>query len=180
MARKRGSLLREEKGAAIVIALIMIIVLTLIGLASTYTSTFEMKLSGNKRGSTNAFYATDGGVQAVLASVTNFNDSNFATVATSALPVALQNEFIDKKFSSPSLSLPSGVSFSDAPTVNLYHTTKTNAPRGLGFSAAGNINFEHFFADSVGRDQIDAGLFKANCEVREKVVRLLPTAQGGN
>jgi len=179
MKKEVEALLRDESGTAIVIALIMMIVLTLIGLASTFTSTFEMKLSGNKRGSTDAFYTADGGAQSVLGLVANFNSSNFLPVSSTSLPVELRSEFIDTRSTSPSFALPTGVSFSDSPNVTLYHTTKTNAPRGLGFSATGSIEYEHFFIDSVGRDQTEAGLFKANCQVREKVVRLLPTAQGG-
>ena len=48
---------KSESGAALVIALIMMIVLTLIGLASTFTSTFEIILSGEKKRSTDAFMA---------------------------------------------------------------------------------------------------------------------------
>jgi len=65
--------LKDQSGVALVLALVMIVILTLIGLASTYTSTFEMKLSGNKRGTTDAFYAADSGVQVVTANVDNFS-----------------------------------------------------------------------------------------------------------
>jgi Tfp pilus assembly protein PilX len=57
--------LKDRSGVALVIALIMIVVLTLIGLSSTFTSVFETKLSGTKRESTNAYYATDAAAQAV-------------------------------------------------------------------------------------------------------------------
>ncbi len=70
---KNSSILKNQSGAALVIALIMMIVLTLIGLASIFTSTFEIKISGNKRGSTDAFYSADSGVQVVMARVENFN-----------------------------------------------------------------------------------------------------------
>ena len=59
MSKKMAYPLKDQSGVALVLALIMIVILTLIGLASTYTSTFEMKLSGNKRGTTDAFYAAD-------------------------------------------------------------------------------------------------------------------------
>src|SRR4030042_4528316 len=97
-------ILRGQSGAALVIALIIMVVLTLIGLASIFSSNFEVKLSGNKRGSTNAFYAADAGVQSVMANLSNFNLSgNFVTVNPSTLPTDLQNQSIDSKFPSPSL-----------------------------------------------------------------------------
>ncbi|OGP65552.1 MAG: hypothetical protein A2169_14300 [Deltaproteobacteria bacterium RBG_13_47_9] len=64
--------------------------------------------------------------------------------------------------------------------MTVYHTNKTNAPRGMGFSATGNIEYEHYIVDSTGRDQMEVGLLKSNSQVREKVVRLVPTSQGGN
>ncbi len=73
MLRKTTNILTNEKGAALVIALMMMIMLTLVGLGSIFTSTFEVKLSGNKRGSTNAFYAADSGVQVIMANIENFD-----------------------------------------------------------------------------------------------------------
>ncbi len=73
MHKKIVNPIKDQSGVALVLALIMIVILTLIGLASTYTSTFEMKLSGNKRGTTDAFYAADSGVQVVVANVENFS-----------------------------------------------------------------------------------------------------------
>jgi Tfp pilus assembly protein PilX len=179
MNREKLTILRDESGVALVIALLMITILTLIGIASTFTSTFEIMLSGNKRGSTDAFYTADGGVQAVLPDIANFNTSSgFASVNTSSLPLNLQNESIDLRNTSPTLSLPSGVSFTDAPTVTVYHTTLTSVPRGSGFSAI-NFEYAHYLIDSVGRDQTDMGLVKSNCQVREKIVRIIPTLQGG-
>jgi len=54
--------LKNEKGVALVIALIMLIVLTLIGISSINSSIFETKISGNERVGSSAFYAAEGGV----------------------------------------------------------------------------------------------------------------------
>lgn len=172
---------RDQSGAALVIALIMMIVLTVIAVAASFTSIFEIKLSGNKRATTDAFYTADGGVQAVLPGNTNFYTSSYTLIPNSgSLPQTVRNESIDSKFSSPTLSLPTGVSFTDPPNVTIYHTTKTGAPKGLGLSASGNYDFAYFIIDSIGRDQIDVALLKSNYEVIEKVLVLVPTLQGGN
>jgi type IV pilus assembly protein PilX len=178
LAPSNVSILRNQSGVALIIALIMIVVLTLIGLASTYTSTFEIKLSGNKRGSTDAFYTADGGAQSVLANLTNFRVIVPPWTAVTP-PIDLQNESIDWGLTAPTLSLPAGVNFTAPPQVTIYHTTRTGAPRGLGFSATGNIEYEHYIVDSLGRDQMDSSLIRSNSQVREKVVRLVPTSQGG-
>ena len=175
------SIFRDQSGAALVIGLIMMIVITLIGLASTYTSIFEIKLSGNKRGITDAFYTADAGLQSSLATVTNFNTSTYTAVAdTTTLPQSLRHESIDSFSSAPVLSLPAGVAFTDPPQVTLYHTGVTGAPRGTGMSATGNMEYQYYIVQSTGEDQIDSSLVKSTCQVRQKVVRLIPTAQGGN
>ena len=57
---------------ALVVALIVMIVLTLIGLSATFTSTFEIMLSGEKKRSTDAFYAADSGGNVLLLNHQNF------------------------------------------------------------------------------------------------------------
>lgn len=57
------SVLRNEKGVVLVIALIMLVVLTFLGVASINSSVFEARISGNDRVGSAAFYATEAGVQ---------------------------------------------------------------------------------------------------------------------
>jgi len=171
----KNSILRDQSGAALVIALVMIIVLTVIGLASNFTSIFEIKLSGNKRGSTDAFYTADAGVHAVLSNLANFSISSYSSPGT--LPPDLSNESIDPtngKLTSPTYTLPSGVSFVEEPRVTIYHTTRTGAPRGVGFSAGGTVEYQYHIIDSIGRDQTDGSLIRSSSQVREKIVRLVP------
>lgn len=72
MGRESISKLKEQSGTALVIALIMMVVLTLIGLASTFTSIIEARLSGIKRESTAAYYAADAAAQVVFNNIQNF------------------------------------------------------------------------------------------------------------
>ncbi len=57
------SVLDNEKGVALVIALIMLVVLTLIGISSISSSVFETRISGNERLGSAAFYAAEGGIK---------------------------------------------------------------------------------------------------------------------
>ena len=153
--------LRTQSGVALVIALIMMVVLTVIGLASTFTSTIEATLSGKKRGATDAFYAADSGVQVVLARIENFN---------------LPGNYVNNKYDP--FTNPINPNPTNASVVISFDPNQHGAPRGTGTSA---INFEygHYMIDSTGRDQIEADLIKARCTVQQKVVRLIPTMQGG-
>lgn len=187
--KKSNLILRNESGIALVVALLMIVILSLIGIASSSNSTFEIKLSGNKRGSTESFYMADAGVQMVLANITNFNTTNGSYQDIPGDQPSQEEEFkkdkpeligenIDKKYTSPQYSLPSGVSLADPSQVTLYHTADTKVPRGVGMSAI-NFEYNYYIIDSTGRDQMDLSLYRSNSVVREKIVRVMPTTQGG-
>ena len=60
------NILRNQKGAALIIALLMLLVLTLIGINAINTTTFEANIAGNERIGTEAFYVSEGGVQVGL------------------------------------------------------------------------------------------------------------------
>jgi hypothetical protein len=60
---KRFESLRDQKGVAFVIALIMLLVLTMIGVSSVTMTTYENNVAGNERLYNLAFYAADGGLE---------------------------------------------------------------------------------------------------------------------
>jgi len=161
MERKIHICLKNESGAALVIALIMIIVMTLIVLASSLTSMFEIKLAGNKRGSTNAFYSADSGVQVTLGRIENFN---------------LPGQYVDNKynpFTDNNNPNPTNASVSIS-----FDPIQQGAPRGTGISAI-SFGFNHYMIESTGKDQVESSPVKSQCTVQEKIVRLIPTMQGG-
>jgi hypothetical protein len=59
----KRSCFRNEKGMAMVVALVILLVLTLIGFSSINTTTFESNIAGNERLRTDAFYAAEGCLQ---------------------------------------------------------------------------------------------------------------------
>jgi Tfp pilus assembly protein PilX len=60
------NILKEEKGVVLIIALLMMLVLTLIGISSIGTTNFEMGISGNERVRMDAFYAAEAGIQVAI------------------------------------------------------------------------------------------------------------------
>jgi len=54
---------RSEKGVALILALIMLLILTFVGISAISTTTFETNISGNERVGTVAFYASEAGFQ---------------------------------------------------------------------------------------------------------------------
>ncbi len=63
---KGESMLRNEKGIVLVVALLLLLALTLIGIASISTTNFEGLISGNERVANAAFFASEAGIQVAL------------------------------------------------------------------------------------------------------------------
>ena len=55
--------LNNNRGSALVVALLMLVVLTLIGISATTTTTFELQIAGNDKLYKRAFYAADGATE---------------------------------------------------------------------------------------------------------------------
>ncbi len=64
----------NEKGTALLMALIMLLLLTLIGFAAVTTSNIEVQISGNQRVASTAFYAYEAGIECVRYEI-NINSS---------------------------------------------------------------------------------------------------------
>ncbi len=155
---KRGWRGGDQSGAALVIALIMMVVLTLMGIAASFTSILEIMISGHKRGTTNAFYSADSGIQVVIANIDNFN---------------LTNKYINNKYNPFTDS--NNPNPSQARVTITYNMAQQGSPIGLGFSATGNYEFQHFLIESTGEDQGGSGDNRSLCTIEQKVVRLIPT-----
>ena len=164
MHQQPFSILRTQSGAALVIALAMMIVLTLIALASSFTSIFEIKISGKKRMATDAFYGADSGVQVVMGNVRNFD-----------LPAKydVNNRYDYSRYTDGEGK--QNYNPTNADIIILHNTTQSGAPRGMGMSATGGLEFAHYLIESTGRDQTESGSNKSVVTIEQKVIRLVPT-----
>ena len=64
MAKKNNK--RLERGAALIVSLLLLLVLTVLALSLINTSTFEIGISGNEKTRLEAFYAAEAGIQMAL------------------------------------------------------------------------------------------------------------------
>jgi len=85
---------RRQKGAALVIGLILLMVLTLLAISGMNTATLELQMAGNAQYSENAFQASETGIETALreAKVLGVNTANVDPEKTVAMP----NSTIDK------------------------------------------------------------------------------------
>jgi Tfp pilus assembly protein PilX len=156
---KTNAILKNQSGAALVIALVMMVVLTLIGLASIFTSIFEMKMSENKGCSTDSFYGADSGILVIADKANNFSPKNAGDY----------NPFSD------TVTNPSNPT--NAIVTVTYDGNRHGVPRGSGISAT-NFEIEHF--KIVSSKQTCPNPAPTTTTIQEWAVRLVPTAQGGN
>jgi hypothetical protein len=68
---KITSIINNRQGSAIIVALIVLVLLTVIGIAATNTSTTEVQISTNALLNNVAFYAADSGIEAGRAALNN-------------------------------------------------------------------------------------------------------------
>ena len=152
MDSRTNTILRKQSGAALVVALIMMVVITLIALASSYTSIFEIAISGNKRGKTDAFFVADGCINGIASRTATFDAANFTII--------LPNSGTSIN---PNPNPPCGTGSVTA-LLN-----QSGAPRGGGWGDS--VNYSYFLLDCTGHDTAGSA---AKSIMKEDVMRLLP------
>lgn len=72
----QGSIFKKQNGMALVIALLMLLVLTIIGINAINTTVFETNITGNQRIYNTAFYGAEGGIDDFQATITPADPRN--------------------------------------------------------------------------------------------------------
>ena len=149
MKYKDRSFYPREGGFALVITLLIMLVASVIGFAAMTTSDIEVRISGNNHWGNQAFYAADGAIEVALADGSNFQRTGKNLDLTEPVRANV--------------------------TVG-YDPTQKGAPRGKGISSL-HFNFDHYLVTSKGYTSVAS--LSASSQVQEKVIKLVPTAQGG-
>jgi hypothetical protein len=149
MKWQKGFISHEERGVALVVTLMIMLVASVIGFAAMTTTDIEVRISGNNHWGNQAFYAADGAIEFALADGANFQRVGKNLGITDPVTASV--------------------------TVG-YDPTKKGAPRGKGISSL-HFNFDHYVITSQGYASV--ATLGASSELQEKVIKLVPTAQGG-
>jgi hypothetical protein len=179
--------LKDQSGTALVIALIMIALLSLIGSASMFTSTIEISLSGNKRGKaasyidthiSNPLMQTQYRHPAFFELDPSLTIDGTTTVITDSLhspniPPDLRDQPpIYYTFTLNQIQLPCGTSVqtSDGTTnrITIYYLGSRGSGSGLGDS--GGFIHSVCIIDTIGEDNVASVPFRAQTKIREKLV----------
>ncbi len=149
MKRREPILSRTERGFALVITLLLMLVASVIGFAAMTSTDIEVRISGNNHWGNQAFYAADGAIEVALSDRSNFQRAGKNLDLTEPVRASV--------------------------TVG-YDPTQKGAPRGKGISAL-HFQFDHYLITSKGYTSVAS--LSASSELQEKVIKLVPTAQGG-
>lgn len=90
--RGPGFALPPQRGIALVMALVMLMILTMLGLTAMSTSSLEEKMSGNIQESTRAFEAAESGISSAVGTAGLLNPNT-----TQAAPVTRNYDYDSKK-----------------------------------------------------------------------------------
>jgi hypothetical protein len=143
-----SGILRSDKGLALIVALLVLLVLTLIGISAISTTTFENRISGNERIAASAFYTAEGGVEGGSAQlpstvpipVTPFGEGSSYWSGSpkdrgNPRPFVILGDYVD-----PGSPVPSGIDVADNPpgTFKRYQIHAT----GESFGATKEIEVQ--------------------------------------
>lgn len=132
--------IKNQKGIALVVALVMLLVLTFVGLAAISTTSYEARIAGNERVYNNAFYAGDGGIE-------NFRGR--ASTGEFVYSVATSGSYqaaIGDCVSNVTYSRRPGPDFGGAPTVDFLVRSEGVSP---SFPTAGRVVIESIIEVSM-------------------------------
>ena len=82
--RQSNLIIGDEKGSVLLIAMAILVMLTLVGIAATNTSTIESLIAGNEKDYKKGFYNADAGVSWVVANGPNIDALNIGDLIPQA------------------------------------------------------------------------------------------------
>jgi hypothetical protein len=130
----------EQKGIALVVALIMLLVLTFVGLAAISFTSYEARIAGNERVYNNAFYAGDGGIENFRGRAST-GEFVYSVVTSGSYQVA-----IGDCVSNVTYNRKTGPDFGGNPTVDFFVRSEGVSPN---FPTAGRVVIESIIEVSM-------------------------------
>lgn len=131
----RGPIRSEQRGAALVVGLLLLLVLTVLGISGLVMATMELQMAGNQQYQERAFQAAESGIEQAMRS------PNLNTTYTAAAPL------------NATVNVSAGSSGqSDKAATKLYFDAEagiTPVPGG-GYSLGTGLQAYHFIVESTG------------------------------
>lgn len=138
---RRHTYLHNQRGTALVIALLVMVTATVVAICANFTSTTEVAISGNQRRFCANFFTADGGLELIK----SYFLDNFI------FPTNVGDETIVRDVADPSPFVDLGV---DTDETKVKKVLEGNPPKGRGISAQ-YFRGNYYRAKSVALNSID-------------------------
>jgi hypothetical protein len=126
--------IENDKGSVTVLAVVLLMLLTLLGMAALSTSSIETQIAGNGMRSKLAFYAAESATAYVAWSPDLYGPDNIAALTPHFFP----NDTVDPSITYEAItdSLPVAQSINATQSFNgkVGYDSSASTPRGLGYS----------------------------------------------
>ena len=116
----------SERGVALIIALLAMLLMTALGMALMLVSETESMIGSNYRDSVEASYVADAGIERVMDDVLTIPDWNTLLTSPDGVTSGVTSGFHDASPSSP-ITLPDGRTLNLAKATNMINCAKTTA-----------------------------------------------------
>lgn len=130
-----------QRGAALVIGLILLLVLTILAISGMSTATLELRMAGNKQFQERAFEAAEVGIERAM------NSGLYNTGVATACP---GNGCPDDNNDIPNSALRDGAPDTFEYTMTFDSNTGSTIVPGGGFSLGTGLQAYHFVVESTG------------------------------
>jgi type IV pilus assembly protein PilX len=133
----------RERGAALVVGMILLLVLTVLGISGMITAALELQMAGNTQFQERAFQAAEQGIEAVMV------DPNLSTNWTMANMIDSSSSTYAAQHKQANVGSPATDQYN---TATYYDTSAggTAVPGG-GYSLGTGLEAYHFATESVGQ-----------------------------
>jgi type IV pilus assembly protein PilX len=121
--------IKNQSGAVLITALIMLVILTMLGLSSMTTTTMEERMAANSQEINRAFQAASSGLELVFSDEEAFNTSNTKDLDGTA------NDNYFKSNTTVGGDSSDSNAYSATTTYNAVFLQQTAAPRGSGYDS---------------------------------------------
>jgi len=143
----------RQSGAALVVGLLLLLVLTILAVSGMTTATLELQMAGNEQYQERAFQAAEAGVEQAMAAGVYTTD-----------PAAIAAQYNDPTSAEPTPKRGQGIQIANCPDqsgtaagqceyfLRFDQTAGVTAPPGGGFSlgTGSGLQAYHFVVDAVG------------------------------
>lgn len=137
----------RERGMALVMSLVILLILTILGISAMGTASLEEKMSGNTQEGTRAFEVAESGLQSSLGNAGTFSAQNLGTSTV--------NEYtINGRVSE----------------VTTTYLQSTDPPRGSGYDSG--YNAVHFKQVSKVNSQVDSANIGLNSGIERGIAQI--------